>query len=71
MFDAEDILYPCKLDNSVQDAKFSPAAGTEPRPLGVCLHTWSYDHQQETYTQQESYGCRHYRPPPAVCPHLH
>ena len=45
----QDILYPCKIDNSVQDAKFSPAAGTEPRPLVVCLHTWSYDHQQETY----------------------
>ena len=45
----QDILYPCKIDNSMQDAKFAPAAGTEPRPLVVCLHTWSYDHQQDTY----------------------
>ena len=45
----QDILYPCKIDKSMQDAKFSPAAGTEPRPLVVCLHTWSYDHRQETY----------------------
>ena len=45
----QDILYPCKIDSSMQEAKFFAASGPEPRPLIVCLHTWSYDHQQKTY----------------------
>ena len=45
----QDILYPCKIDRSMQEAKFFPASGPDPRPLVVCLHTWSYDHRQETY----------------------
>ena len=33
----------------MQEACFFQASGNEPRPLVVCLHTWSYDHRQETY----------------------
>lgn len=49
MFKVKEISYPCKIDNSMQEANFFQAAGSEPRPLVVCLHTWSYDHRQETY----------------------
>ena len=45
----QEILYPCKIDGSVQEAQFYSASGSEPRPLVVCLHTWSYDHRQETF----------------------
>lgn len=49
MLDVKEILYPCKIDQSMQEAQFFQAAGSEPRPLVVCLHTWSGDHCQETY----------------------
>lgn len=45
----QDILYPCKFDHTMQPAKFFRAAGTEPRPLVVCLHTWSGDHTQKSF----------------------
>ena len=31
----------------MQPALISPASGAEPRPLAVCLHTWSYGLQEE------------------------
>ena len=40
----EKILYPCKFDQSMQPAEIVRAKGPDPRPLVVCLHTWSYDH---------------------------
>lgn len=49
MSDVKEIFYPCKIDSSMQEAYFFQADGSEPRPLVVCLHTWSYDHRQETY----------------------
>jgi pimeloyl-ACP methyl ester carboxylesterase len=49
MPDVKEVLYPCKIDQSMQDAQFFQAAGSEPRPLVVCLHTWSGDHCQESY----------------------
>ena len=44
----QDILYPCKFDRTMQPAKFIAAEGTDPRPVAVCLHTWSADHEQKT-----------------------
>ena len=44
----QDILYPCKFDRTMQPAKFIAAEGTGPRPMAVCLHTWSADHEQKT-----------------------
>ena len=38
-----DTFYPCKFDQTMQPAKFFPAEGSAPRPLVVCLHTWSFD----------------------------
>lgn len=49
MPDVKEILYPCKIDGSRQEAQFFQARGSDPRPLVVCLHTWSADHRQETY----------------------
>ena len=45
----QDISYPCKFDRTMQPAKFFRAAGTDPRPLVVCLHTWSSDCNQKSY----------------------
>lgn len=42
----QDILYPCTFDHTLQHAMFRPAAGKEPRPLLVALHTWSGDYTQ-------------------------
>ena len=42
----QDITYYSKLDNSMQKAFFCPAEGDAPRPLAVCLHTWSYGYNQ-------------------------
>ncbi|MBQ4329708.1 MAG: prolyl oligopeptidase family serine peptidase [Lentisphaeria bacterium] len=42
MEELKKITYLSKLDNSMQPALFLPAEGNEPRPLAVCLHTWSY-----------------------------
>lgn len=39
-----EITYPCKFDNSMQPAMFRRAESSEPRPLIVALHTWSFDH---------------------------
>lgn len=47
----QEILYPCKIDRSMQEAQFFSASGSEPRPLIVCLHTWSYDHRQKTFAR--------------------
>ena len=49
MSEVQDILYPCKIDQSMQEAKFFQASGSEPRPLVVCLHTWSGDHRQTSF----------------------
>lgn len=38
----QTVTYLSKADNSMQPALFLPAQGNEPRPLAVCLHTWSY-----------------------------
>ena len=37
------ITFVSKLDETPQPALFMPAAGDEPRPLVVALHTWSAD----------------------------
>ena len=36
------ITYLSKFDGSQQPAYIAPASGREPRPLAVCLHTWSF-----------------------------
>ncbi len=36
------INYLSELDQSMQPAFFAPASGSDPRPLVVMLHTWSY-----------------------------
>lgn len=46
----KQISYLSKLDNSMQPALISPAEGNDPRPLIVCLHTWSYG--LEAYNEQ-------------------
>ena len=51
MGSVQEILYPCKFDQSMQPAQFIAAEGTAPRPLVVCLHTWSYGHEQESYVR--------------------
>ena len=43
-----EISYLSKIDNTMQPAMFSPASGDEPRPLIVALHTWSFDHKQDS-----------------------
>ncbi len=40
----EIISYHCKIDNSMQKATVYFAKSNKPRPLAVCLHTWSFDH---------------------------
>ena len=47
MPDLKEIFYPCKIDRSMQPAQFLPASGSEPRPMVVCLHTWSCDHRSD------------------------
>lgn len=37
-----EVTYLSKFDNTYQPAMFHPAKGSEPRPLVVALHTWSY-----------------------------
>ncbi|MBR6789504.1 MAG: prolyl oligopeptidase family serine peptidase [Oscillospiraceae bacterium] len=46
----KEIRYLSKSDNSMQPALILPAEGNEPRPLIVCLHTWSYG--LEKYNEQ-------------------
>ncbi|MBR7104658.1 MAG: prolyl oligopeptidase family serine peptidase [Lentisphaeria bacterium] len=41
------IEYRCSWDNSMQKAKCFIAPGTEPRPLLVALHTWSFTYEQD------------------------
>lgn len=43
---SHEITYPCKFDSSLQPAIFQAAVSSEPRPLVVALHTWSFDHTQ-------------------------
>lgn len=38
----KEITYYCKADASMQPALLRAADGSEPRPLAVCLHTWSF-----------------------------
>ncbi len=42
----EEVLYPCKFDNSRQPAMIQAADEAGPRPLLVALHTWGGDHTQ-------------------------
>ena len=42
----KQITYLSKQDNSMQPALVCAASGTEPRPLAICLHTWSYGLEQ-------------------------
>lgn len=42
MSELREITYPCRIDQSRQKAMFQPASGSEPRPLLVGLHTWSF-----------------------------
>jgi pimeloyl-ACP methyl ester carboxylesterase len=41
-----EIQYFSPADQSMQPAFFAPASGSQPRPLVVALHTWSYDRFQ-------------------------
>ena len=41
------IDYHCSWDNSLQKAQCFIAAGNEPRPLLVALHTWSFTYEQD------------------------
>ena len=42
----KQITYISQLDHSQQPALIWAASGPEPRPLAVCLHTWSYGLEQ-------------------------
>ncbi len=44
----EAIRYPCPADRSEQPAIILRSEGAEPRPLLVALHTWSFDHTQDS-----------------------
>ena len=54
MPEIQDIFYPCKFDQTMQPAKFLPAEGSDPRPMVVCLHTWSADETQKSYLRYAS-----------------
>ena len=41
--DIQNVTYLSRLDGTMQPALFVPARSSEPRPLAVCLHTWSAD----------------------------
>ena len=43
-----EISYLSELDQSMQPAFLAPASGSEKRPLVVALHTWSFDHTQDS-----------------------
>ena len=43
----QKIEYRSKFDNTMQPAMCQPAAGTEPRPLMVALHTWSFTYEAD------------------------
>ncbi len=47
----QEILYPCKFDDSRQPAMIQVADATSPRPLVIALHTWGGDHTQVTRLQ--------------------
>ena len=55
---AEEIFYPCKIDNSLQPAIFVKASGNEPRPLVVGLHTWSCDYRK-AFEKYVEYAKKH------------
>lgn len=48
------ITYFSEIDQSMQPALLCEASGEEPRPLAVCLHTWSYgiDVSYENYVER-------------------
>ena len=47
MYDKEfEIQFESKVDETMQPAFFWRAKGDDPRPLVVCLHTWSYGLEQ-------------------------
>ena len=46
----QEVSYPCSFDQSEQKALVYFAQGTEPRPLVVALHTWSF-----TYANAKNY----------------
>lgn len=54
----EAIRYPCPADRSEQSAIILRSGGTEPRPLLVALHTWSFDHTQDSH-EYSDYCCEH------------
>ena len=50
-----EISYLSELDQSMQPAFFAPASGSDPRPLVVALHTWSYSYdngQKDMFFQE-------------------
>ncbi|MBE6929105.1 MAG: hypothetical protein E7463_02395 [Ruminococcaceae bacterium] len=52
-----EITYLSRLDNSMQPAFILPAEGNDPRPLAVCLHTWSFSYDSGS-TDQFELACR-------------
>jgi len=52
-----EITYLSAIDNSMQPALILPADSSEPRPLAVCLHTWSYRYDSGFHEQFEE-RCR-------------
>ncbi len=42
----QEILYPCKFDNSRQAAMLQKSGSAGPAPLLISLHTWGGDHTQ-------------------------
>ena len=49
----EKIEYKSKFDGTLQPAMCQPARGTDPRPLMVALHTWSFTYEAncDVYSQ--------------------
>lgn len=50
-----EIKFFSEADKSMQPAFFAPASGSDPRPLVVALHTWSYSYdngQKDMFFQE-------------------
>ncbi len=58
MIPPKEITYFSSLDSSMQPALMWAASGDEPRPLVVCLHTWSARIDKERYYEQYLPRCQ-------------
>lgn len=57
--EVQEIEYPCSADGSEQPALWHAAPASEPAPLLVALHTWSFDHTQDIDVPAAQWCIRH------------